>query len=326
MVFLKAQALAADRKFQEALVIYQAEAGRIFSEKRQDEVAGELMTFAELFAKEPGPAELDAPKADYGKALILFAQVLDTDCSAVVREKVRSRMVELNGLLKKWAEAEQAALAYLDEFDPAWRGTFGSVRRLTTAQNGKATFEGGKRFKVRFHHAEALHRQHRRPEAVRYLRELEEMTKDKADQVALRADTMWLRLMAMTENGSVRDVEEWVKVAREYLRLYPKDVWAGQVAYKISSVYRGRESWEQARGAYQDYLDGKGYQTPAEKPLTLDVKGAGEFEVRRRRHEERREAASFEIGAIFLAEKKFNEAEAQWSKTAKNFPNGEIRG
>lgn len=323
VVFLKAQALAADRKFREALVIYQAEAGRIFSEKRQDEVAGQLMMFAELFATEPAPEELDAPAADYGKALILFAQVLDTDCSVKVREKVRSRMVELNVLLKKWGEAEKVSLAYLDEFDPAWRGTFGSVRRLTNEKNAKVTFEGPKRFKVRFHHAEALHRLNRRPEAVRYLRELEEMTKEAADQVALRADAMWLRLMAMTENGAVRDVDEWVKEARAYLALYPKHIWAAQVAHKIASVYRSAELWEKARGAYQEYLDGKGYQAPAEKPLTLDVKSAGEFEIRKRRHEERREAASFEIGAIFLAEKKFNEAEAQWNKTAKNFPNGE---
>jgi len=323
VVFLKAQALAAQRKFEEALAIYQSEAGRIFKEERQDEVAGHLVEFAELFATEPAPEDLDAPRADYEKALILLAQVLDTDCSAKLREEVRSRMVALDGLLQKWEEAEKASLAYLDEFDPSWRGPFGSVRRLTTEKNTKVVLDGPSRFKVRFHHAEALHRRNQRPMAVRYLRELEELTKDKPGQAALRADAMWLRLMAMTKKGVVEDVDHWGENARAYLVLYPNHIWATQVAYKIASVYRGAENWEKARGAYQDYLDGKGYQAPAARPLTMDTKSAGEFEKRKRQHGERREAASFEIGAIFLAEKKFDEAEAQWGKTAKDFPNGE---
>lgn len=323
IVFLKAEALASQRKFDQALAIYQSESKRIFDLKRQDEVAGQLVEFAELFATEPAPEDLDAPAADYGKALILYGQVLDTECSDGVRESVRSRMVELHGKLQKWQEAEKAALAYLDEFDSLWLGPLDSIRRLSTDKNSKAKLDGAKRFKVRFHHAEALHRLNRRPEAVRYLGELEEMTKGKDAHSALRADATWLRLMAMTQNGAVSEVDDWVKEAREYLALYPNHIWAPQVAFKIGSVYAGARQWENARGAYQDYLDGKGYLQPGENPLTLDEKNASDLDKRKRNHEVRREAASFEIGAIFLTEKKFNEAEARWNKTAKDFPNGE---
>ncbi len=322
-VFLKAEALATQRKFAEALLIYQKEATRIFSLERQDQVAGSLITFAELFATEPAPGDLDAPAADYEKALILFRQVLDTDCTAEVREKVRSRIVTLTGKLMKWDQVVAEALAYLDEFDPSWRGTFDSVRRLTDEGNKKVPFSGPNRFLVRYRHGEALHRMDQRIQAVRYLQELDEHIKRDAQLADLSADASWLRLMAMTNKGTVDLVGQWVKEAEAYLVLYPNHIWAPQVSYKIAASYAGAGLWEKSRKSFQDFLDGKGYEAPLEKPLTLDVESAVNFDGRKRRYEELRETASYEIGKIFLAEKKFNEAEAQWSKTAKDFPNGE---
>lgn len=322
-VFLKAEALAAQRKFSEALFIYQSEASRIFSEDRQDEVAESLVTFAELFATVPAPGDLDAPPADYAKALILFRQVLDTECTLAVRERVRSRVVTLNGKLPAWDQVVREALVYLDEFDPAWKGDFGSVRRLTDDGNKKVIFSGPNRFMVRYRHGEALHRMGQRSEAVRYLEELDELIQGDPQLAALRADAHWLRLMAMTEQGNVAQVDLWVAEARAYLTLYPNHIWAPQVAYKIATTYQKAELWEKARAAFQDFLDAKGFQAPLEKPLTLDEVSAKQFESRKRSYQDLREAASYEIGGIFLAEKKFNEASAQWSKTAKDFPNGE---
>ncbi|YCM45061.1 hypothetical protein V2O64_03385 [Verrucomicrobiaceae bacterium 227] len=172
---LKAQSLAGSRKFEEALSIYQTSAADLFAEGRKDAIAGELMSFAEMFARSPDPGKLDEPAADYGKALALYQQVLQMESSDTVKEQAQFRMFQLFGILKQWPQVSSSALAYLSDFDPDWRGEFGSLERMTRQKNPGAKLPGAHRFHVRYLHGEALHRQNRRELSVKYLRELDDL-------------------------------------------------------------------------------------------------------------------------------------------------------
>ena len=137
--FLKAHALAARGRYEEALAIYEAEASRLFSEERKDEVARSLIGFAAMFAKVPDPSDLEAPKPDYQKAYQLYKEVLDVQCSAALREEAHFAMIRMNGHLQAWDTVLIDALSYLQTYDPSWRGEMDSRQRLTF-QDGDREF------------------------------------------------------------------------------------------------------------------------------------------------------------------------------------------
>ena len=74
--FLKARSLIEQRKHKEAEVIFAAEARRLFSSERKEDIANVLVTFGDRFATERKPGDLTSPPADYNKALALYQQAL----------------------------------------------------------------------------------------------------------------------------------------------------------------------------------------------------------------------------------------------------------
>src|SRR5205085_1064161 len=67
-VFLKAQSLIEQKKYQDAAVIYESESARIFSPARKQELVGAIISFAAKLTAKPDPNVPDAPKPDFAKA------------------------------------------------------------------------------------------------------------------------------------------------------------------------------------------------------------------------------------------------------------------
>ncbi|MBK1856022.1 tetratricopeptide repeat protein [Verrucomicrobiaceae bacterium 5K15] len=321
--FLKAHSLAARGQYQAALAIYEAESGRLFSEKRKDEVAKSLLEFADLFAKIPAPEDLEAPKPDFQKAYHLYKEVLDLQCSLKLRELAHYSMIRMAGHLQQWPTVVKDAVSYLQVFDPSWRGEMQNQQRLTFQKNTSSKEPGEHRSEVRYRMAEALHRSNQRPLAVRYLDELLSMMEkgELESSPGLTADAAWLKLMAMrAQGGRSSDVELWVETAKEYLQKHPRHLHANSTAFMIPSMLASHGKPEQAISAYQDLL--KNPVTVAENPVTLEKESRDAFLKRQENAARKREEASYQIGQLHLQLHQFDQARQAWNQTTVDFPNG----
>jgi hypothetical protein len=90
--FLKAKALIAQGKHEQAEAIYSAEAHRLFSGERKEKIAGTLVDYADELSREPGPGELDAPPPNHAKALELYRKALETDIGRKLRENLQFKL------------------------------------------------------------------------------------------------------------------------------------------------------------------------------------------------------------------------------------------
>ena len=318
-VFLKARILADQRKFKDALAIYEEEAGRLFSVKRKNELAREMMKFAEEMIRPPKIGELERAKPDHKKAVALLREVDEINCADEVKDEAKVKLVTSLGKLHQWKEARQEAVDYLAKFDPEWRGEFGTNQRLR-GENSKGAKKGKQVPVMRYRHAEAMHRLGERMKSVRYLDEL--LTMPNLDP-ALQADATWLRLMAMTkEGGTPGDINLWAAEAKKYLAAYPKHIWNAETAFSLGAKLRKAGKGDESIAAYRDFLAGKGHAKPEAKPMTLDVESEAGFLKRVETYRKNQEKAAFEIGDILFAQKKFAQAAAQWKDTIQKFPNG----
>lgn len=321
--FLKAHTLASRGKYDAALVIYETESTRLFSKQRKDEVAGSLLEFAGIFAKQPDPADLDAPKPDFQKAYNLYKEVLDIQCSTKLSQQAHFAMIRMSGHLQKWNIVTKDTLTFLKAYDPTWRGTMDSTQRLTFQKNTSAKLASPQRSEVRYRMAEALHRSDQRLLAVRYLDELTQlMTAGTIESPAgLAADAMWLKLMAMRHSsGRVPDIDLWVSTAKAYLKKHPNHLHASWTAFQIPSMLALHSQEDKAITAYQDFL--KNPPSIKENPESLEKETPASFLKRKEKGTRNREEASYKIGQLHLNLRHFDQARTAWNQTAQDFPNG----
>ena len=73
-LYLKGTALARQRKFEAAEAIYEAEAHRLLSAARKQEIAGIIVKFADQLATEPDPKDIGATPPNFAKAYEIYPQ------------------------------------------------------------------------------------------------------------------------------------------------------------------------------------------------------------------------------------------------------------
>ena len=326
ITFLKAHTHAARGDYEVALKIYEAEATRLFSEKRKDEVAASLIEFADLFATPPAPEDLDAPKPDFEKAYTLYKEVLDLQCSIKVKEQAHYSMIRMSGHLNNWQRVVADSINYLPKYDPSWRGEMASQERLTfqpnTSENPKNII-GLHRSEVRYRMAEALHRQNQRPLAARYLDEITALMEANTIEspAGLKGDAAWLKLMAMRKQGGKSpDITLWVEAAQAYLKTVPNHLHASSTSYMIPSMLSSHDKQEDAIADYLNFLANPIQFT--EKPISLEKETHDQFIKRKDKANKNREEASYQIGSLHLQLLQFDQARAAWQQTTKDYPNG----
>jgi tetratricopeptide (TPR) repeat protein len=171
-VFLKAQALIEQKQFAAAAGLYEAESARLLATGRKQELAGEILRFAEKLEAKPDPNRPDDPPPDFAKAHSLYTKALTLELSRDFRDGIFFRKARALQQAGQFAQAVQDFQAYLAEYDPLWTGPAGSGAARLPMQNPPPA--GRRVGMARFHLAEALH-QAGNPEAARL--ELEDLLK-----------------------------------------------------------------------------------------------------------------------------------------------------
>jgi len=87
-LYLKAQALVEQKQFKEAAAIYEAEANRILSPQRKQELAGVIIQFADKLTVTPAANDPGASPPDFNKAYGLYQKALTMEIGRDLRDEV----------------------------------------------------------------------------------------------------------------------------------------------------------------------------------------------------------------------------------------------
>lgn len=323
--FLQARALVDLKRFQDAELIYAAEANRLLSIARKRDVAGVLVAFADELATEPAADALDAPPPDYGKACGLYGKVLEMQIGRDQRAEVLFKQACAWQRAKQPGQALQAFTAYLDAFDPDWTGgTESGDRARLRSEHPEAP--GAQRMMARLHLAEVC-LDAEQPEVAR--RHLEDLLRLLASPAAVAAapaltpalaDIHWLRLRTHGFPTNPADLDNGVQAARDFLRQHPDDRRAVQVAFDLGEAYRQAGRSDDAVRAYRDFVDGKGFALPPGAALTQKDSASGKSPAEVK--EEGQRLALYQIGTLLFAQGKFDAAVVDWQTYVTRFPNG----
>ena len=321
--FLKARALVALKRFEQAEVIYKQEANRLLSDGRKRKIAGTVIAFADRLATPPGPGSLDAPPPNFNKAYKLYASVLAMEIGRELRDDVMFKKARAIQQANNAHQAVRDFEAYLGEFDPHWAGPAGSGRQTRSRPMKNPPAPGIHVLQARYYLAMALRDSGQLPRSRWEARDLLDRlaeTEDGSD--TLQADVRWLLVTAFQmPTPPVAELERAVKATREFLEAHRADPRAVKAAYMIAQAYDGHHRHDQAIGHYQAFIEGGVYELPSGAAATArtDAKDA----ISPAEHEEQwsREAL-YKIGVIRFSQKQYDEAIATWRSYVTRFPNG----
>src|SRR5262249_13734299 len=115
--FGRADVLSRQRNYREAADIYRAEAERLLSAGRRDELTGIYLEFADrhfegIPAKDPSAKK----KPDYAQALNWYKESLKLQPSLAVRQKVELRIARCHAELNQTNEALAAFQAWIQKY------------------------------------------------------------------------------------------------------------------------------------------------------------------------------------------------------------------
>jgi uncharacterized protein YfaS (alpha-2-macroglobulin family)/tetratricopeptide (TPR) repeat protein len=307
--FKKAEAYAALRRFEEAEKIYESEAKRLLAQGRKDECAGALIVLADRLSAPKDELKPDSPAPDYPRAYELYKAALELEISPALRDDVTFKRAGAMHDAKNWNQAIQDYSAYLVAFDPDWQGAI-----IQSVQVGKHAPE------ARFNLADCYFNAGNMTDARRVLQDLvrfldKKLTGPDAGMDAaalktlqkLRADSMY-RIAATYAGGNSNEVLLKVKALKDFIIAYPADDMAVQACFDIAAAYAAIGRQEDAVPAYKDFLDGKLIDASSEKAKDLRAKLAME--------------AKYNLGNVYLSQKKYDEAIAIWNDYIANHPTG----
>lgn len=309
--YLQARALLEQKKFMEAEAIYKAEAARLLSAERKQELAGVYIELAEAFSAKPEKNQLDAPAPDYARAYNLYREALELEISPDLRDELLYRSALMMELAQEFGQAVEEYTAYLVEFEPEWG-------RLEGGDPAVVRRPGKHRFEARQHLADCDLKSGNLGRAQKRLRDLLAAEGVPAETVR-EARLLLARSFGLPTPESDEALEQGVAAARAFLTAYPDDPGSLELAYQIAQAYAQRGRSEEARAAYEDFIAGKGYALPGgDAASKRDETGKTPLE----KHRDLKMSATFELGQLLLSQGKLDDAIKVWQSYIAQFPNG----
>ncbi|MFK7850033.1 MAG: tetratricopeptide repeat protein [Akkermansiaceae bacterium] len=344
-LFLKSRILIEQKKFEEAEAIYEAEAMRLFSSKRKKGLANILIEFGDEMAREPDEKELDAPPADFTKAIQLYQKALTIEIDRELRDTVQFKIARAHQKLNQWAVAEQHYQKYLKEFDPKWSGTVGSPERFR-GQLRENPLPAGDHWKdARFHLVEVqlalagqviqivpgqrYQKLQVQNNASGFLPKLQ-MARQNAEDLlkltenedeAFKADTRWMLVRSYNlPHPAVSELGQAIRVAENFLENHASHPRAMDTARLIAVAHRNAGQTDDAIAAFQAFASEKSFSfVPEETEADPNIRtGASCNET----FQMWTSQAVHLVGQLRFEQKNYEEAIRQWREYIARFPNG----
>ncbi|MGH7201510.1 MAG: tetratricopeptide repeat protein, partial [Planctomycetaceae bacterium] len=278
--FGRADVLARQRNYRAAGEIYQAEARRLLSDGRRDELAGIYLEFADrYFEGVPQDGPTDEKKPDYQQALTYYREALKLTPSLPRRQRIEFRIARSLHETGQLAEAISAYQSHLNSDSPP-----ADLQAQTRFELGRAQLAAGQN-----------------AEARRTWRDLLADTgpgragPDRRDTSRLGDDlvpqTTFLiaRTYGVPAPPTIADLELGVAALERFLEQFPKHKQAAQAEFEIAQSYMHHGRFDQAIERLTSLIGNEGYATSEHLASARQL-----------------------LGQSFQAQKKFDEAIAAW--------------
>ncbi|MGI9013663.1 MAG: MG2 domain-containing protein [Phycisphaerales bacterium] len=323
--FLSAQAYVQLRNFEAAEAIYEAEALRLLSSTRKEELAAVFVAFGDELSREADPNDPGALPPNYAKAYALYGRALDMEVGRDMRDAILFKQGRMAYLAGMHGDAIRVFHMYLAEFDPAWMGPVDSPERRRGQLREQPPAAGQHIISARYHLGKSQLASAQFRTARVNFEDLDRMlraTPDLVDPLRILADTNWqiVRTYDLPALGGGDSIDAAVKAARAFLAEWPAHLHSIEAAMLIPAALQMHGRADEAIDAYRAFLEGESYGLPEGdermQPLHRLGKSAVELEA------EWQPAALYAIGNIQYAQRRYTDAIATFEQYANRFPNG----
>lgn len=283
--FGRADVLVRQRNYRAAGLIYQAEAQRLLSTDRRDELAGIYLEFADRYFEGNKDDPSEKGKPNFAHALTWYQESLKLTPSVATRRRVELRIAHSQRELGKLAEAiatyQSFLKRYAGEKTPAIDKAPAAMIVQATYQLGRAQLAAGQLENARRTWQDFL---------------ASEVGKSDGGDLLAEASYRLAHTYSVPAPGSITNLELGVAAHENFLKAYPKSKLAPQASLEIAQSYAHHGRYEQAVLRLQTVIknvDAEAKQIPLARNL---------------------------LGRALASQKKFTEAIAAWREFLARHP------
>lgn len=285
--FGRGAVFARQRNYQLAAGIYKAEAERLLSSGRRDELTAIYLEFADRFFEgelEKGPSTHRQP--DYAQALSFYAQALQLKPSLAVRQKIELRIARCHQELNQLPQAIEAYRNFLAAY--AGRRTL-AADRAPAALDAEVQFQLGRAQLAAGQPAEA------RKTWQDFL--TSSAAKEAGGKLVAEATYHLAHTYGIPAPPTAGDLELGVAALERFVKSFPKHELAPQAEFEAAQSYTSQGRFEQAVAALKKLIANPDYAKAKQVPAAWNL-----------------------LGQAYAAQKKYAEAIATWREFLDKFP------
>jgi tetratricopeptide (TPR) repeat protein len=252
--FGRADLLIRQRNYREAGQIYEAEAKRLLSDGRRDELAGITLEFAErYFEGIPFDDPAAEKKPNYQQALTYYWETLKLSPSLNRRQKIELRIARCLQETKQLPQAVAAYEKFLKQYTskdikPEQRASDELVVQARF-QRGRAQLAAGQPAEARKTWQDFL---------------TSDVAKKAGGDLLPEAAYRLASTFGVPVPQTAGDLELGVAALKKFLKTYPNHKLAPKAEYEIAQSYIHHGRFEQAIGRLQSLIENKAYQSAAQ--------------------------------------------------------------
>lgn len=285
--FGRGAALAKQRNYQAAAAIYKAEAERLLSNGRKDELTGIYLESADRFFEgevEKGPSTRKQP--DYNQALTFYTQALQLKPSLPVRQKIELRIARCHQELNQLPQAIEAYRNFLNAY---------TGKKILPAQRVPAALE----VEARFQQGKAQLAAGQPAEARKTWQDFlaSDAAKEAGGKLVAEATYQLAHTFGVPAPATVGDLELGVAALEKFVKAFPKHELAPQAEFEIAQSYAHHGRFEQTVATLKKLIENPAYAKAAQVPAAWNL-----------------------LGQSYAAQKKFGEGIAAWREFLEKYP------
>ncbi|TWU42711.1 tetratricopeptide repeat protein [Novipirellula artificiosorum] len=287
--FGRANVMVRQRQYIDAGVIYEAEAERLLSRDRKDELAKIYLEFADrYFEGLPAEDPSQAKQPDYAQALTYYSEAVKLGPTLAVRQQIEFRIARCQEELKQNAEADKSYQRFLDQY--AEGESAGTEEMLVEVQFRLGSVQLG----------QGLNAAARRTWQDLLLEGKHKTTESATDAIqefVARAEYEIAHTYGLPKTPTVGDLELAVAAAAKFLQNHPTHELAPKAEYEIAGGYFHHGRHQQAIEWLKKLIDNPAYQSSDQVPIARQA-----------------------LGNQFLAQEKFDQAISAWKAFLDKHP------
>ncbi len=285
--FGQAAVLAKKRSYELAGAIYKAEADRLLSAGRRDELTAIYLEFANrYFEGVPAAGPKPRQEPDYAQALNYYQQALQLRPGLALQQEIELRIARCHQELKQLNEALAAYQKFISNYaQPKTPGPRRAAPKLTAEalfQLGQTQLDAGQPAEARKTWQDFL---------------ANDVSKEAGGTLIAEASYRLARTYGIPQPPTIGDLELGVEVLEQFVKNFPKHPLAAEAEFNRAQSYLHHGRHDQAIQVLKGLIANEQYASAPQIPAAWNL-----------------------LGTAYAAQKKFAEAITAWRSFLDKFP------